>query len=161
MMPQAEGRVAFIRQPAQGQTVGVVGDVYRLLVTGAESGGDYAIMEAIVPPGGGPPPHRHTRESEAFLVLQGEITFRIGDETIVARAGEFAHLPRGVPHSFRNESQAVATMIVTVAPAGLEEMFLRVGQRLDKGATVSPPPAADEIQRLKQLAPQYGIELLI
>jgi quercetin dioxygenase-like cupin family protein len=66
-----------LRNPAEGRTIAVVGDVYRFLVTGDETNGKYAMWEAIVPPGGGPPPHVHSRE-EDFYILEGEITFMIG-----------------------------------------------------------------------------------
>ena len=64
-----------VRKPAQGRTIAVVGDVYRFLATGEDTNGKYALWEAIVPPGGGPPPHVHSREEEGFYVLEGEITF--------------------------------------------------------------------------------------
>src|SRR5438874_5007855 len=95
---------AIIRKPAEGRTVAVVGDVYRFLATGADTNGTYALWEAIVPPGGGPPPHVHSREVEGFYVLEGEIMFTVGSERVVATAGIFANIPIGMPHSFRNES---------------------------------------------------------
>src|SRR6267142_1847736 len=109
-----------IRTPHEGRTIAVVGDVYRFLATSEETNGKYAMWEAIVPPGGGPPPHVHSREEESFYILAGEITFRIGDERLVASAGMFANMPVGVPHSFKNESGQPAKMLISVAPAGLE-----------------------------------------
>src|SRR5678816_4844138 len=61
------------RNPTQGRTIAVVGDVYRFLATGEDTNGQYALWEALVPPGGGPPPHVHSREEEGFYVLEGEI----------------------------------------------------------------------------------------
>src|SRR5438874_194120 len=55
------------------------GDKYTFLVTGAECGGRLFAMEALVPTGGGPPPHIHRREDETFYVLDGLVTFRLGD----------------------------------------------------------------------------------
>jgi hypothetical protein len=57
-----------------GRTIAVVGDVYRFPATGEGTNGKYALREAIVPPGGRPPPHGHSREEEGFYVLEGEIT---------------------------------------------------------------------------------------
>jgi len=79
-----------IRSAGQGRTIAVVGDVYRFLVTGDETGGKYAIWEAIVLPGGGPPPHVHSREEEGFYILEGQITFQVGQQRIVASAGSIA-----------------------------------------------------------------------
>ena len=143
----------------QGRTIAVVGDVYRFLTTGEETNQQYTQFEALVPPGGGPPPHVHTREEEGFFILEGEITFQIGDQTIVATAGMFANMPVGVAHSFKNESDHPARMVVTLAPAGLEKMFLEFGVPLDEGATSAPPPTMAEIEKLLQIAPDYGIEI--
>ena len=114
---------AVFRMPAEGRTIAVVGDVYRFLATGEDTNGKYAQWEAIVPPGGGPPPHVHSREEEGFYVLEGEITFTIGDKRLVASVGMFANMPVGTPHSFKNESGKPAKMLISVAPAGLEKMF--------------------------------------
>src|SRR5580765_2289348 len=97
-----------LRKPSEGRTFAVVGDVYRFLATSEDTDGNYAMWEAIVPPGGGPPPHVHSREEEGFYILEGEITLRIGDERIVVRAGTFANMPIGTPHSFKNESRQPA-----------------------------------------------------
>src|SRR5580700_7049034 len=99
-----------IRTVAEGRTVAVVGDVYRFLATGEDTNGKYALWEAIVPPGGGPPPHVHSREEEGFYILEGEITLHFGEEQIVASAGMFANMPVGTPHSFKNESKETAKM---------------------------------------------------
>ncbi len=150
---------ATIRRSAEGRTVGVVGDVYYFLATGADTSGKYALWEALVPPGGGPPPHVHSREEEGFYVLEGEIAFHIGDERIVATAGTFANMPIGTPHRFKNESDRPARMLISVAPAGLEQMFFECGVPLPTGATAAPPPSRAEIDRLIEIAPRYGIEL--
>lgn len=147
------------RKPGEGRTIAVVGDVYRFLATGEDTNGRYALWEAVVPPGGGPPPHVHSREEEGFYVLDGEITFQVGDERIVARAGMFANMPVGAPHSFKNESERPARMLISVAPAGLEQMFFEVGQPVPAGAQFAPPPTKEEIEKLLAVAPRYGIEI--
>src|SRR6202051_4810108 len=129
-----------IRTLAEGRTIAVVGDVYRFLATGDDTNGKYALFEALVGPGGGPPPHIHSREEEGFYVLEGEITIQIGDERFVAGAGAFATMRVGSWHSFTNESKKTARMLISVAPAGLEKMFFEVGQPVEQGATSSPKP---------------------
>lgn len=159
-------RAALVRRPGQGRTVAVVGDVYRFLATGDETGGKYAMWEAIVPPGGGPPPHVHSREEESFYVLEGEITFRYRtldgtEQTLVAGPGMFAAMPIGVPHSFKNEGSTTAKMILSVAPAGLEQMFFDVGAMLAEGATSAAPPTKAEIDKLLAVSAKYGVEILV
>src|SRR5262245_4341940 len=148
-----------IRSTKQGRTVAVVGDVYRFLATGEETNGKYALFEAIVGPGGGPPPHVHRREEEGFYILEGEITFTVNGERIVATAGMFANVPVGTLHSFKNETSQPAKMLISVAPAGLEKMFLEVGVPLAEGATTVVPPTKEEIDRLLAVAPKYGVEI--
>ena len=148
-----------LTKPMAGRTIAVVGDVYRFLAVGEDTNGKYALFEAVVPPGGGPPPHVHSREEEGFYVLEGEITFQIGGERLVAGAGTFANVSVGTPHSFKNESDRPAKMLISVAPAGLERMFLEVGQPVDEGATTTAPTTKEEIEKLLSVAPRYGIEI--
>jgi mannose-6-phosphate isomerase-like protein (cupin superfamily) len=150
-----------LRTPAEGRTIAVVGDVYRFLATGDDTNGKYALWEAIVPPGGGPPPHVHSREEEGFYILEGEITFHIGEEKVVATAGMFANMPVGTPHSFKNESGKPAKMLISVAPAGLEKMFFEVGVSVPQGSTTALPPRKEEIEKLLAIAPRYGVEILL
>ncbi len=152
-------RSPVVMNKLRGITVAVVGDVYRFLATGQDTDGKYAMWEAIVPPGGGPPPHTHSREEEAFYVLEGQITFSVNGERLVATSGMFANMPVGSQHSFRNESNEVAKMLIMVAPAGLEQLFLEVGVPLPEGATTALPPTAQDIDRLLAAAPGYGISI--
>lgn len=154
-------RTETVRTTDVGQTFAVVGDIYRFLATGEDTDGKYAMWEAIVPPGGGPPPHVHSREEEGFLVIEGEITFQVGGKRIVAKAGTFANMPVGTVHSFKNESNQTAKMIITVAPAGLEQMFFEVSLLLEQGATVAPKPSPEDIEKLLTAAPKYGIEIFV
>jgi quercetin dioxygenase-like cupin family protein len=150
----------ILRKPTEGRTIAVVGDLYRFLATGDETDGKYATFEAIVSPGGGPPPHIHSREEESFLILEGEITFTVNGERIVATAGTFANMPVGSLHSFKNATDKTARMIISVAPAGLEKMFFEVGVPMKLGET-PPPPTKAEIEKLLAVAPSYGVEIKV
>ena len=79
----------------------------------------------------------------------------------MARAGTFANMPVGTPHSFKNESDRPARVLISVAPAGLEQMFFEVGVPLAEGTTTAPPPTKDEIEKLLAVAPGYGITILL
>jgi len=150
-----------LRSASEGQTLAVVGDIYRFLATGDDTNGTYAQIEALVPPGGGPPPHIHTREEESFYVMEGEITITLGSERIVATAGMFANVAVGTLHSFRNEGNRPAKMLITVAPAGLEKMFLEVGVPVPAGSTAAPHPTKEEIGKLLSIAAKYGVEIKV
>ena len=152
-----ESAQVLIVEPTAGRTIGIVGDIYRFVATGEDTDGQYAMFEATVLPGGGPPPHIHRRENETFYVLDGEITFQVGDRRSVATPGTFVHMPIGQLHAFKNETKRNATMLISFAPAGLEEMFFEVGKPLADGEApddLSP----EEIERLLAAASRYGIE---
>src|ERR1035438_4111112 len=106
-----------------GETVrhiGLVGDTYTILLTGKDTAGRFCLIDMHVPPGGGPPPHRHDFE-ETFSVLEGEIetTFRGKPSTV--RAGEAINIPANAPHQFQNKSTQAARLICVCSPAGIEE----------------------------------------
>ena len=92
-------------------------------------------------------------------MLEGEITFQIGGERLVAGAGTFANMSVGTPHSLKNESDRPVKMLVSVAPAGLERMFFELGRPIDQGATTAAPMTKEEIEKLLVTAPRYGIEI--
>ena len=138
----------------------VAGDRVVILLGGEETGQQYTVQEATIPPGAGPPPHVHSREDETFLVLEGEITFHIGERLVVLKKGEFLFAPRGVPHYFKNTGTTEAVMLETATPSGLEGFLEATGMphssRQDKPAPLSPA----DISRMRELAPDYGITIL-
>lgn len=139
------GKPIIIRHEDEKKTIYGAGDEYAYLATGRETDGSYFMMHAVVPPGGGPPPHIQTREEEGFYVLEGRVTFWIEGEREEADAGTFLHVPRGVAHNFKNESEHDARMLIWFAPAGIEEMFARM--------------AADP-DRYAEIAREYGVEFV-
>lgn len=144
----------------EGATFSAVGDVYRLLATGEQTGGAYALCEARVLPGGGPPPHVHRREDESFFVLEGEITFTLDGRKVVAKAGSFLQAPRNLPHAFKNESSTPARMLILTAPAGFEKFMAEFAQPVPSFDSPPRPVTETEIQKLLAVAPKYGIEIL-
>ena len=97
-----------------------------VLVRGEQSGGRIAVMENRVGVGfAGPRLHHHDFD-ELFYVLDGELTFQLGDEVFTRRAGELAFAPRGVHHTFANHSGAEARTLIVCTPAGFERYFARM-----------------------------------
>ena len=105
-------------------------------------GGAGVMLEAVVPPGAGPPPHAQTREEEGFYMLEGTLTFYPDGEEVVAGPGTFLHVPRGVVHNFQNLTDESARVLIWFAPAGIEEMFSKM--------------AADP-ERYLQIGAEYGV----
>lgn len=124
-----------------GRAYWVMGDLFTFLVTGDESGGSCFTLEVNVGPGNGPPPHVHHQEDEQFYVLEGELTFWVGDDTFVATAGDFVHIPRGTVHAIKN-GPTPARLLATFTPAGIEKFFQEVGEPAENRAA-SPPPVTE------------------
>jgi quercetin dioxygenase-like cupin family protein len=117
--------------------VSIAGDTYTILVSGAETAGRYCLIDMHVPPGGGPPSHRHDFE-EMFTLLEGELEFTFRGKTSTIRAGSTVNIPANAPHAFKNASGAAVRMLCMATPAGLEEFFLAVGDLVD--SRTAPPP---------------------
>jgi len=141
--------------------IGLAGDTYTILVTGKDTAGRYSLIDAHIPPGGGPPPHRHDFE-EMFSVLEGEIETTFRGKKRIIRAGETINIPANAPHQFQNKSMRPARALCLCSPAGLEEFFREVG--VPVATRTTPPPALDEaalaalVAKVKALAPKYRLE---
>jgi quercetin dioxygenase-like cupin family protein len=97
-------RALTVARPEHDESLlhlGLVGDTYTILVSGDDTAGAYTLIDMHVPPGGGPPPHRHDFE-EMFSVLDGEVEVTFRGETMTARSGETINVPANAPHAFRN-----------------------------------------------------------
>jgi mannose-6-phosphate isomerase-like protein (cupin superfamily) len=94
--------------------------------TAAETGGALGMWETFTPPGEGPAPHTHTRETEVFRVISGRYRFRCGEEEFEAGPGAVVTLPPFVPHSWRNVGDTQGQMFVIVTPGGCEQLFLEI-----------------------------------
>jgi quercetin dioxygenase-like cupin family protein len=138
------------------------GDHYTFLVTGEESGGAYFAMEALVPSGGGPPPHIHTREDETFYMLEGQVEFLLGEQIIVAGPGDFVNVPRGTVHRFHNTGAEKARLVLTFTPAGIERWFEETLERAPNDVRAEDvPDNMDEVAaRYVAAAPRYGLEFV-
>jgi quercetin dioxygenase-like cupin family protein len=144
--------------------LGLVGDTYTILVSGDETAGRYTLIDMHIPPGGGPPPHRHDFE-EMFSVLEGEVDVTFREENLVARAGETVNVPANAPHGFRNNANEPARLLCMCTPAGQEVFFSEVGVRV--ASRTEAPPKLDKsaqeasMAKAKLLAPEFRTELLL
>ena len=153
--------MSFFRAADTGPAFLGPGDIYTFLTTGAETEGAYFVMEGLVPPDAGPPPHIHHTQAESFYVVEGQLEIKLGDKVHEAKAGDFVHISPGTPHAFLNRSQTPAKMIVTFVPAGDVEQLFRESfeQSTDRNAT--PPPLDDPlIQRMMEAAERHDVEIL-
>jgi quercetin dioxygenase-like cupin family protein len=131
--------------------------------TAAETGGQVSIVEVTEPPGLEAPLHVHHRDDEGFWVLEGDVTFEVGDTTIEASTGDYVFGPRDIPHRF-TVGDAGCRMLFILVPGGIEEI-IRATSEPAPSRTLPPPleeePTPEEIDRFKAIAKEHGYELLI
>ena len=143
--------------------IGLVGATYTITVAGKDTNGKFCVIDMHVPPGGGPPPHRHDFE-DTFILLEGEIEVTFRGHTSTLRAGDTVNVPSNAPHQFQNASSHPVRMICICSPAGNDAFFLEVGVPLPMRTT--PPPRLDgeqQVEFLKKVAaitPKYRTEIL-
>ena len=153
---------AYELKEGEGEARWWFGGLATIKATGKETGGRYTLVEVLDPEGEGPL-HVHHREDEGFWVLEGELTFQIGDETIKASPGSFLFGPKDVPHRYTVES-GPARLLFVLSPAGFEELIYATSEPA-KERTLPPqpegPPSEAEMEQLRALVRQYGGELLV
>ncbi|RRI02064.1 cupin domain-containing protein [Mesorhizobium tamadayense] len=144
----------FVRQPAVGSTLNVLGVTHIYKATGAETAGSFSLWEDVVPPGAGAPPHTHAREDEAFYVLSGEIQIEFEGEPAPRRVGPggFFYGARHRRHGYRNVGDQPARVLVLCTPScGLDQMFAEL-----EAATISGMP---EMAKLAAITAKYGVTM--
>jgi quercetin dioxygenase-like cupin family protein len=98
-------------------------------------------------------PHRHTREDEAWYVIEGELSFQVGEEAAVAGPGTLVYAPRDVPHSFK-VTKVPARYLIIFSPGGIEGLFAEVDE-LRKTLGEGTP----EFQRRRnEVRVKYGLQ---
>jgi len=158
-------RNLVVANPDNGnaQHLAVVGDTYTILLSGTDTAGQFTLIDMHVPPGGGPPPHRHDFE-ESFILLDGELQAAFRGEQRTVRSGETIHIPANAPHQFHNASSNPVRMLCICSPAGQEEFFKEIGTVVATRTTLPPQMDATMVpaffKKVMELAPKYRTELL-
>jgi mannose-6-phosphate isomerase-like protein (cupin superfamily) len=144
----------FVREPAAGSTLNILGVTHIYKATGTETAGAFSLWEDMVPPGAGAPPHTHAREDEAFYVLSGEIQVEFEGQPAPHRVGPggFFYGARHRRHAYRNVGDLPARVLVLCAPScGLDQMFAE----LDAAGAAGMP----EFSKLTAIAARYGVTI--
>ena len=141
-----------------GETVFLVGDTYTTLLSGAQTGGAFTLLEALVPPDTGPPPHIHHAEDETFILVDGSLIFTLGTREIEAKSGAVIFVPKGTRHSFKNVGGGVARMLFIYNPPGMEGMFAEIGHPGRRGVQ-APPLDPKDVEAMIAIAPKYKFSI--
>ncbi|PWS30885.1 cupin domain-containing protein [Pedobacter paludis] len=145
----------------EGKNFSVVGDTYRIIISGKETNGEYAVIDMLVPSMGGPGPHAHAEVQEAFYILEGEIEITTEESTYTATAGTFLNIPKGgLVHQFKNLTDNLAHMLCVVTPAGMEDMFEEIGTPVEANTFLPPSEMNTELmKKFEAIAEKYGQKL--
>jgi quercetin dioxygenase-like cupin family protein len=157
-MPELAERKPFLLRAGEGESVWSLGGRFTAKATAAVTEGRFALVESVAFRSTEPPLHIHHREDEAWYVLDGKMTFYVGDAVIEATAGCFAFAPRGIPHTFTVDVEPTR-VLVFASPAGFEHFALELGEQ----APDDTPPAGLAVPGPEVLGPvaeRYGIEVV-
>lgn len=158
--PTADGVV--MREPGTGRGTWAMMSLFEHLLEAPESGGRLGIAMVTQPPGVATPLHRHTRESEAFYLLEGQMSYRAGEQDFDLYGGCFIYLPEGLPHAFRIRGDRPARLLALTVPGGLLSLYDEVGLP----ATEMRLPGEDgqtpevEIPKWVDVSGRYGLEVV-
>jgi len=151
-----------VREPGSGPATWAMSSLFEHLVGAEDTEGLLGVSLVTQPPGVATPLHRHTREAEAFYVLDGQVSYRAGEQQHELGPGWFIYLPRGLPHAFRIRGASPARFVALTAPGGLMGLYDEVGipaaERRLPGADGQPLDV--EIPRWLEVGPRYGLEVV-
>jgi quercetin dioxygenase-like cupin family protein len=148
---------ALVLPPGHGQGLWHLDVLWTLKIPAVATGGAFSLAEQLLPKGSAPPVHRHTREDEAWIVLDGEVTFFLGEEQHNAGPGTYVFGPRGRAHTHRVESDT-ARLAILLLP-GTSEAFFHATGRPAQSPTL-PPTEQPDLDRLLASMQKHGIEFL-
>jgi quercetin dioxygenase-like cupin family protein len=141
-----------------GQAVWFLGTLVIVKATGEQTGGAFGLIDNLMPGGFASPYHTHRNEDESFYVVEGEMTFYVGEERVKAEPGAFVYGPRGVPHGFEVHGTEPARILLQNYPAGFEGFPVEVGEPAEE--LTIPPAEPPDMERLMAIAAKYDIEIL-
>jgi quercetin dioxygenase-like cupin family protein len=145
---------------AQRAGTWALGSLFERVLTANQTGGTLAASIVSQPPGLASPLHVHTREAEAWFVLDGTITYRAGVDLVDLAAGDFIYLPRDVPHAFRITGTTPARYLALSLPGRLLDLYDELGTPATTAQLPDSGIAEADILRWNELAPQYGLRVV-
>jgi len=148
---------SYVLGREEGEALWLLGSLSRIKATAESTGGALTLMEIHGPKGMAVPLHTHEHEEEAWYLVEGEVTFQVGEQVIEASTGAFAFVPRGVPHGFCVRSETARFLDIRT-PAGFEGFFRAVGDPAQADAL--PPAAPPDLDRLLAAAPEFGMTIV-
>jgi quercetin dioxygenase-like cupin family protein len=159
MTQQTQVLQAMSTRSGEGEARWWFGALAEIKVTAGQTGGLLSIIQITEAPNAVGPLHVHHREDEGFWILEGDVTFEVGDVTIEASAGDFAFGPRGIPHRY-TVGDAGCRMLFIMTPGGFEDLVREMSVPAESRTL---PPASDEEpdwEHVAAVAKAHACELL-
>ena len=155
-------KTAFLSNGTPENSRAIPGALFHFLASGEQTNDQFSLIYIEVYKGNEPPGHTHEREDENYYILEGSIRFWVGEKIIDAKAGDFIHLPKGIPHKFELQSDRVKELM-WMTPSGLEKWFWdnsvpATDMRPLPVATEPPPPQV--IAHFVQSLSAFGVEMV-
>jgi quercetin dioxygenase-like cupin family protein len=146
----------IFRPPGEGETTLLFGDSYTVKAAGEETDGTLSVIEAtLAPHSSGTPLHINTREDENYYIVEGTLTFQLGESAVEAPAGTFVHIPRDAVHTHWNATAAPVKMLGVPSPAGFERFFAELA-----GLMAQTPSGPSDVGRIAALYEKYGLQVV-
>jgi quercetin dioxygenase-like cupin family protein len=135
---------AIFKGPGKRERITLGEAVVTITLASEQTGGELAVLEYDVPAGfPGPPLHVHPGFDEFFYVLEGEMQFRLREETIAGIPGTSVYAPGDWPHTFSNPSRETARLLIVLSPGGFEQFFRDIAAAA--GGRMPPPEVAERL----------------
>ena len=148
-----------VQGPGEGTAIWHLDTLKTFKALTEDTGGRLAAWEELLPHRSSPPLHVHHGEDEAWYVLDGALTFQVGDRAWTAETGSFVWAPRGVPHTFRVDSPT-ARLVGLAVPGGFDRFVLATGRPAEAATLPPPPDGPPDLGRLVAAAREHGAEIL-
>jgi mannose-6-phosphate isomerase-like protein (cupin superfamily) len=151
-------RKPFVLKRGEGESVWSLGGRFTVKVAEANADGRFSLVETVAFRSTEPPLHIHHNEDEAWYIVDGRMTFYVGDDALEAAPGSFVFAPRGIAHTFTVDVEPTR-VLVFASPAGFERFALELGEP----ATSDEPPADLAVPGPNVLGPvaqRYGIDVV-
>jgi quercetin dioxygenase-like cupin family protein len=147
----------YVQQPLSYVFLGVTMQIH---LSGEQTGGEFSLIGATMPPGGDGGLHMHTREDESVHLLEGCLEATIGEETFTMRPGQTYFAPRNIPHRLKNTGDVPARALLINTPGTFDKFVQMAGTPVSQDASTPLFPDPEQIQRLLTLAEEFGIRIL-
>lgn len=145
-------KVTIVKPTDKTKTIFFGGMELHYFATGKETNGQYCLVEAVISPGAGAPPHIHSREEELDYILEGEMTYWLENEKVTAPKGTYINIPLGIKHSLLNQTNEEVRVLFLSSPAGFEDLL----DELAENEKMSARPE-ETIAALNEIGKKYGL----